>query len=75
MNSLQGDYSDHSVDGGHDHDAIGDDDEIDDNDDRHHSHDELLLTLQQRTGLSRGLWGEKEEEVNKLKYIDVFQFE
>ena len=72
MNSLQGDYSDHSVDGGHDHDH----DAIDgDGDDYHHNYDDLLLTLQQRAGISRGLWGEKEEEVNKLKYIDVFQFE
>ena len=65
MNSLQGD---HSVDGSHD--AIDGD-----GDGYHHRYDDLLLTLQQRTGLSRGLWGKKEEEVNMLKYIDVFQFE
>ena len=46
----------------------GDDgDDTDDNDhhhvDNHHTDDHLSLTLQQRTGLSGGLWGKKEEEV------------
>ena len=31
--------------------------------DNHHIDDHLSLTLQQRTGLSWGLWGKKEEEV------------
>ena len=73
MNLRQGNYSD---DGGYDDYGDYDDyDESDDNDDRPHIHDELQLTLQQRTGFSRGLWGEKEEEVKKLKYIGVVQFE
>ena len=46
----------------------GDDGDDIDNDadhhvDNHHVDDYLTLTLQQCTGISWGLWGEKEEEV------------
>ena len=48
-------------------DSGDDGDDTDDDDhhhvDNHHTDDHLSLTLQQRTGLSWGLWGKKEEEV------------
>ena len=60
---LFNNYIANTDDGCHDDDAY---------DDFRRVHDHLSLTLQQRTGLSRGLWGQKEEKVKKLisvKYI------
>ena len=41
----------------------GDDGDDTDDDDDHHVDDHLSFSLQQRTGLSWGFWGKKEEEV------------